>query len=702
MLTATMHTHSKCACAPSVTKLISSLSQAYLALFALCLHSRPHNIIHSLSNLPANNVAHSTPPTPLTMASSCSIFIASSHFLPQHGSPCSLRFARAPLAHTLRSCTPALRPLQLLRTPTKKDGAVEPKKHERDGLRARTWLFLEEPSSSRGAFIVSLFIMFLIGISVLVFVLETLPEMAVEPAKSTYIPIFYGIEVFCVGAFTLEYAARLCCVPGGVADLVWHVLSAMQIIDILAILPFFVELGMADLIVDPNDAGDASGGEGALGFLRVMRLARVARVAKVSRYLVWFQMMGSAFRSSLAPLGMALAFAFVFVVLFSSLIFFAEDATFLVGQQTYINKGDGATASFQSIPDVFYYVVITMTTVGYGDQACITVVGQMISMMTAYSGIMLLAIPISIISANFANEYEAMHLAKQQKGTARLTNKLRRALGINSKVGDGKKSTRDIFEGKASDAGEAGSAGGAGNTGGAGDEVEGGGAGGGQGEGALQAMFARRMDANQHAHLTLEQETSVRDLSIKKQTRAPMQKHVQSAPCVLAEKSAERTSADAAQEAQLLANDLLSDFSDAHGPGGELEDAAVVALAPAENKQQNTEGNTEQNSRMGRKRSSLSMANAVSVGLKVVTAARRMSAGVLEKRAQLKTLQQKSRKAVVDEKQRVLDNERKNEQNKMMVMANLRETMDQTILRHRKRLEGKVKNTERKCVNMVE
>jgi hypothetical protein len=577
-----------------------------------------------------------------------------------------------------------------------KDGAVEPKKHESDGLRARTWLFLEEPSSSRGAFIVSLFIMFLIGISVLVFVLETLPEMAVEPAKSTYIPIFYGIEVFCVGAFTLEYVARLCCVPGGVTDIVWHVLSAMQIIDILAILPFFVELGMADLIVDPNAAaltntnggGDASGGEGALGFLRVMRLARVARVAKVSRYLVWFQMMGSAFRSSLAPLGMALAFAFVFVVLFSSLIFFAEDATFLVGQQTYINKGDGATAAFQSIPDVFYYVVITMTTVGYGDQACITVVGQMISMLTAYSGIMLLAIPISIISANFANEYEAMHLAKQQKGTTRLTNKLRRALGINSKVGDGNKTTRDVFDGMAGDPGGAGSAGGASNTGGAGGEVEAGGAGGDPGEGSLKIMFARRMDANQHASLNLvSEQPNVRDLSMNKQKSI---KGFQSAPCVLAEKRAEKTPADAAQDAQLLANELLSDFNDAHGPGGELEDAAVVALALEENKQQNTEGNKQQNRGMGRKRSSLSMANAVSVGLKVVTAARRMSMGVHEKHAQLKALQQKK----VDLKQRELDNE----QNKILVMAKLRETMDQTILRHRKRLEGKVKNIERKCV----
>ena len=192
------------------------------------------------------------------------------------------------------------------------------------GIRGKLWLLIEEPGSSRLASAISVFIMFLVFYSCLMFAIESLPEMKVEPYLSSWGPLLKLSEVLCVVVFTIEYVVRLAVVPGTVLEKIRYVLTFMQIVDLLAILPFYIE------IVLPSDdsSGGAGGGEQVqFEFLKILRLTRVARVIKVSRYLVWVQLLVSAGNKSLVPLGMTCGLIIVFVVLFGRCVIIPATAT---------------------------------------------------------------------------------------------------------------------------------------------------------------------------------------------------------------------------------------------------------------------------------------------------------------------------------------------------------------------------------------
>jgi low affinity Fe/Cu permease len=111
---------------------------------------------------------------------------------------------------------------------------------------------------------------------------------------------------------------------------------------------------------------------------------------------------------------MLFAFMAIFSILFATLIFNFESGWYDPVRQQYV-RVDGSTSPFESIPASIWWTIVTMTTVGYGDQVPVTVAGKVVAVITMFCGLVVLSLPITIIGANFDEEYRLLKKAKQDE-----------------------------------------------------------------------------------------------------------------------------------------------------------------------------------------------------------------------------------------------------------------------------------------------
>jgi len=198
------------------------------------------------------------------------------------------------------------------------------------------------------------------------------------------------IEAVCIGWFTAE-----CIVRFVVSRNKWAFLRRpLNVIDLLAIMPYYVSVAVTTL------TGENSQVQRAGVTLRVLRIVRIFWVIKLARHFLGLQTLGLTLRRCYREMVMLLVFICVAMAIFSALAQLLE-------------RGN---PDYASIPGAAWWVIISMTTVGYGDMCPVTVPGRMLGGVCVVSGIVLLALPITFIYHSFVQCYHELRFRSARYG----------------------------------------------------------------------------------------------------------------------------------------------------------------------------------------------------------------------------------------------------------------------------------------------
>ena len=266
------------------------------------------------------------------------------------------------------------------------------------------------------------------------------------------LPSFDIIDEFCVIVFTIEYLLRLFtlwAIPCRLASLLpptWdhdeyegcllgdklaknvrkpridppeldirlkyfqYLTSPSNLIDFIAIVPFYISKGNL-------------GGSSSASFVRVLRLVRLLRLLKLTKKNDQMTVLFHTINSSMPVIGILSFYLIVLGIVFGSIMFIIEQGTFKVtesySQGAYFRPTlDGESevvTTFESISVGMYWAFVTCTTLGYGDVVGTTVFGRLVTCICAVFGIVILALPISVVGSTFTDEYFQLMERKRVK-----------------------------------------------------------------------------------------------------------------------------------------------------------------------------------------------------------------------------------------------------------------------------------------------
>ncbi|XP_045537309.1 potassium voltage-gated channel protein Shaw [Papilio machaon] len=290
-------------------------------------------------------------------------------------------------------------------------------------IKPKIWALFDEPSSSPAAKVISVISVFFICVSVLCFCLKTHPDLRVsEPSlleeedvqNSTaeletrpawldngqpHVAFFY-IELICNVWFTIELLVRSVVAP----NIIEFIKSPVNIIDFIATLSFYMDVVVELTVVKRNiDKAD---------ILEFISIIKILRLFKLTRHSPGLKILVHTFKASAKELTLLVFFLVLGIVIFASLVYYAEKSQ------------DNPENQFKSIPLGLWWAIVTMTTVGYGDMAPKTYLGMFVGALCALAGVLTIALPVPVIVSNFSMFYS------HTQARSKLPKKRRRVLPV--------------------------------------------------------------------------------------------------------------------------------------------------------------------------------------------------------------------------------------------------------------------------------
>lgn len=222
-----------------------------------------------------------------------------------------------------------------------------------------------------------LVLLFLIVLSTFIIMMESVKIFDAKLHR-----LFVILEIIITSFFTIEYVLRILTIKNKKK----YIFSFFGIIDLLAILPFYLSLFFPITKY--------------FLILRMLRMLRVFRIFNLLDFMNDGKFIVNALKSSSRKIYIFLLFLMIFCVIVGSLMFMVE----------------GHREGFESIPQSIYWAVVTVTTVGYGDVSPGTPLGKFFSILLMLAGYSIIAVPTGIVTAEMRNKRQNFELVCSRCG----------------------------------------------------------------------------------------------------------------------------------------------------------------------------------------------------------------------------------------------------------------------------------------------
>ena len=194
------------------------------------------------------------------------------------------------------------------------------------------------------------------------------------------------LDIICTVYFTIELIVRFSFAPLK-KD---FVMSAMNVIDLLALVPLYMQL----IFNTDNMRSCYVNEQLIIEIMFVLRIVRMFRIFHLVKHYQALKILVYALKASVQELCMLAIFLIIGMLVFASMIYYAE-------RKSLFQPSD----RFNTIPKGFWWAIITMTTVGYGDVFPTSTMGYIVGTACAVSGVLMIALTIPVISNNFTLFY---------------------------------------------------------------------------------------------------------------------------------------------------------------------------------------------------------------------------------------------------------------------------------------------------------